>query len=202
MSNRHPAPEQLSLAEELQPTLPRQPGREGARGRAAGTDHQRPSTIWAHEGALQATASSSYTPVMRRDPEWVAKTMDAAQQGVILLSLDSIYQLGQLLDEQFVFEARTMVDLEDGTAVTLQEKRRRGLALARRAHAEVEDLHIPMCPPIMDVLTNHQTSQWLLAELATAIKGELMPAIQQAERLRELMLLQEAQRITSAIAGR
>lgn len=201
MSKRHPAPEQLSLAEELQPTLPRQHGR-GQRRHTDAHEHHRPRTIWAHEGNLPAGATSTYHPVMRRDPEWVAKNLDAADRGVILLTLGAADSLAHLLDDQFVFEARTMVDLEDGTCVPLQEKRRRGLALARRSLAEVEDLHIPLCPSIKATLTSHQTSQWLLAELAYALKGELMPAIQQVERLQELLRLQEAQKIANAIAGR
>lgn len=198
MSTSHQQPEQLSLDEELQPLLPAQHERTGARRRGAGAPVQRSGTIWAHEATLPAVTSTSYTPVLRRDPEWVAKTLDAAQRGVILLSLDAVITLAALLDDQFVFEARTMVDLDNGTAITLQEKRRQGLALARRARPEAEELHIPLCPSIRDALTNPQTSQWLLAELAVALQGELMPAIRDIERLRELMRLQEARREAAA----
>jgi hypothetical protein len=191
-------PEQLSLAEELQPLLPAQHERPGARRRGAGAHPLRSGTIWAHEATLPTVTSTSYTPVLRRDPEWVAKTLDAAQRGVILLSLDAVNTLAALLDDQFVFEAHTMVDLENGIAITLQEKRRQGLAMARRAQPEAEELHIPLCPSIRDALTNPQTSQWLLTELAVALQGELMPAIGHIERLRELMRLQEARREATA----
>lgn len=201
MSTSRPKPEQLSLAEELQPLLPASHERAGVRRRGAGESAQRCGTIWAHEATLPAATGTSYTPVLRRDPEWVAKTLDAAQRGVILLSLDSVNTLAALLDDQFVFEEHTMVDLETGIAITLHEKRRQGLAMARRTRAEAEELHIPMCPSIRDTLTNPNTSQWLLAELAAALQGELMPAIEQIERLREIMRLHEARRETAVPAA-
>lgn len=192
MSTFQPLPEQLSLADELQPVLPTQHQRAGSQRRGTGAPAMRSGTIWAHEATLPAVTSTSYTPVLRRDPEWVAKTLDAAQRGVILLSLDAVNTLAALLDDQFVFEARTTVDLENGIAITLQEKRRQGLAMARRGQPEAEDLHIPLCPSIRDALTNPQTSQWLLAELAVALQGDLLPAIGHIDRLRALMRLQEA----------
>lgn len=201
MTTAHQQPEQLSLADELQPLLPAQHERPGLRRRGAGALTLRSRTIWAHEATLPAVTSASYTPVLRRDPEWVAKTLDAAQRGVILLSLDAVNTLAALLDDQFVFEARTTVDLENGIAITLQEKRRQGLAMARRARPEAEELHIPMCPSIRDALTNPQTSQWLLAELAVALQGELMPAIKHIDQLRELMRLQDARREDAAPAA-
>lgn len=178
--------------------LPAQHERARLRLRGSSAPPKRIGTIWAHEATLPAVTSTSYAPVLRRDPEWVAKTLDAAQRGVILLSLDAVNTLATLLDDQFVFEARTTVDLENGISITLQEKRRQGLTMARRGQPEAEELHIPMCPSIRDALTNPQTSQWLLAELAAALQGDLLPAIEHIERLRELMRLRESRREPAA----
>jgi hypothetical protein len=175
---------QLSFAEDLEPVNQTTAG--ATRGKTRG-EVERKQTIWAHEAADPSTASTTYTPVFRRDPEWVAKTLHAHQLGVINLTASDVDEFGRLLDEQFVYEAVNTSDHEAAIAVTLQEKRRRGIAMAKMSRAEVEDLHIPLCAAIKSTITNPRSSRWLIAELTSALKGELRPAMDQAQTLRALL---------------
>lgn len=200
-------PQQLALSDELQPLLPSEGvGLRKERGASAAATSRRrgvdadpgtrAQTIWAHEASHLTRAAGAYVPVLRRDPDWVARTLDAAQRGVIKLGQDDAADLVRLLDEQFVFEAVTLTDLDDGMAGTLQEKRRRALARARQGRAEIEDLHIPLCKSIQSALTSPASSHWLIDEIANALKGELKPAIQQAESLHALLVRLERARQT------
>ena len=185
-------PEQLTLGEDLAPIA--EAPQRGGRARTAGATAPRPQSIWAHESSGLDPATNS-AAVLRRDPDWVAKTLADAQRGTIQLTLDDAITLCTLLDEQYVYEATNYADLEDVTTVTLKDKRRRALALARARKVEIEDLHIPLCSRAREAMTSHTTSRWLLDALASALTGDLLPAMAQAEQLATLYRRNQKTRI-------
>lgn len=195
MGKTRSCPEQLVLSDELRPASARAAVAEvaGEGARRAGREPaaaKREQTIWAHEAGLSVSAAATYAPVQRRDPDWVARNFEAAQHGASKLTTGDTAEFVRLLDEQLVYEAITSVDLDSGIRVTLQEKRRRGLAIARRSTATIEDLHIPLCPRVQLAITNPACSHWLVEELAYALKGDLKPAIKDAESLHALLACQ------------